>query len=58
MSLVQMIEDMTVLPDSQKLTVDPRELEQNDFASSFSKEDTSTSLAAAIISSLSSRSIR
>jgi len=56
--VVQMIEDMTVLPDSQKLTVDPRELEQNDFASSFSMEDTSTSLAAAIISSLSSRSIR
>jgi len=53
-----MIEDMTVLPDSKKLTVDPRELEQNDFASSFSLEDTSTSLAAAIISSLSSRSIK
>ena len=54
---VQMIEAITELPDSQKLTVDSRELEDNDFARSFSLKNTSTSLAAAIISSIRSRPI-
>lgn len=52
---VQMIEAISELPNSQKLTVDPRELEDDDFVRLFSLQNTANSLAAAIISSLGSR---
>jgi hypothetical protein len=53
-SAVEVIKSFIEIPESQKLQLDFRELEDKDFARPFSLESTSKSLAAAIISALGS----